>query len=166
MGRPVTVTCAPKDIADEIVLWISGGRFLSEYCRLDGKPSRVTVYNWFEKDPEFAERVARAREMGADVLAESVLQIADAVPDYENTAHGSKVDSGYVSWQKNRVWARMQMIAKLNPKKYGEKSSVELTGADGGPVKVEDTQRSARIAQLLATAKTRKLEEEDFGDLA
>lgn len=157
---------APKDIADEIVLWISGGRFLSEYCRQDGKPGRTTVYDWFEKDPQFAERVARAREMGADVIAESVMQIADEEPEREPTAHGCKVDSGHVSWQKNRVWARLQMITKLNPKKYGEKSAVELTGAEGGPVKLEDTQRSARVAQLLAVARTRKIESEEFGDLA
>lgn len=38
----------------------------------------------------------------------------------------------------------------------------ELTGADGGPVAVDESTRAARIAQIMALAKQRK----DFSDLA
>ena len=38
----------------------------------------------------------------------------------------------------------------------------ELTGADGGPVAMDETARSARVAQLVEMARRRK-EAEDFG---
>jgi AcrR family transcriptional regulator len=41
----------------------------------------------------------------------------------------------------------------------------ELTGADGGPVAMNDVDRAARIAALMELAKQRK-QAEDFGDLA
>lgn len=161
MGRPPQPV--PADKVEEIIVWISEGKPLREYCRIQGNPAFRTVYDWLEKDENFAARFAHARDIGGDVIAEEGLAILDTFP--MSTAMGS-IDSAHVSWLKNRFEGRLKLLAKWNPKKYGEKSSVELTGADGGPVKVEDTQRSARIAQLLATAKTRKLEEEDFGDLA
>ena len=43
----------------------------------------------------------------------------------------------------------------------------ELTGADGGDLKVvDDTARSARVAQLLALAQQRKATQDDLEDLA
>ena len=39
------------------------------------------------------------------------------------------------------------------PKKYGEKTSMELTGANGGPVQISDTERAAKIAAILAALK-------------
>lgn len=43
----------------------------------------------------------------------------------------------------------------------------ELTGANGGALKINDeTARAARVAQLMAAAKRRKEEAEQFGDLA
>lgn len=59
LGRPPEPVL--QDKADEIINWISSGRFLSEYCRQIGKPSRTAIYGWMEKDEAFAERVARAR---------------------------------------------------------------------------------------------------------
>lgn len=42
----------------------------------------------------------------------------------------------------------------------------EVTGADGGPVQMSDTDRAARLAQILAVAKQRQQAADDFGDLA
>ena len=49
------------------------------------------------------------------------------------------------------------------PEKYREKTSMELTGANGGPVQISDTERAAKIAAILASAKARK--EGDVSDL-
>lgn len=163
MGRPPEPV--PADKAQAICDWISLGKTLRQWCRENGI-HYSTVYLWMEKDKDFAQRFARAREVGHDAIADETLDIIDEAPERVLTENGDKVDTGHVAWSKNRAEQRMKLLAKWNPKKYGEKSAVELTGAEGGPVKVEDTQRSARIAQLLATARTRKLEDEDFGDLA
>lgn len=119
-GRPPEPV--PQDKADEIIAWISAGKTLREWCRQEGNPSFGTVYAWMEKDENFAERFARAREIGHDVIAEQCFEIADEMPP---TNDEGKTDSGYVAWQKNRIWTRTQLLAKWNPKKYGDK--VDLT---------------------------------------
>lgn len=118
----------PQDKADAIVAWISAGKTLRDWCVTHDVGYR-TVYDWMEKDEEFAARIARARETGHDVIAEECLQIADEQPP--SNMQGS-TDSGYVAWQKNRIWTRTQLLAKWNPKKYGDKVDVTSAGEKVG----------------------------------
>lgn len=62
--------------------------------------------------------------------------------------------------------ALLALVLKGRRKKvYADRT--ELTGAEGGPVNMNDeTARSARVAQLMATAQQRKQAQADFGDLA
>lgn len=78
------------------------------------------------QDEDFAQRIARAREVGHDIISEDCLNIADEPPPSDATG---KTDSGYVAWQKNRIWTRTQLLAKWNPKKYGDRSAVEHSGS-------------------------------------
>lgn len=121
-GRPPEPV--PADHAESIVAWISEGNTLRDWCR-QNKIHYSTVYLWMEKDENFAQRIARARETGHDVIAEQCFDIADEVPPID--ANG-KTDAGYVAWQKNRIWTRTQLLAKWNPKKYGDKVGVEHSG--------------------------------------
>ena len=126
LGRPKQPV--PQSKMDEIIEWISNGKTLRDYCRQEGKPSYAAVYDWLAADEDFATRYARARESGHDVIADECFQIADEMPPVD--ANG-KTDAGYVAWQKNRIWTRTQLLAKWNPKKYGDK--VDLT-SDGKAV--------------------------------
>ena len=123
IGRPPEPV--PQDKADSIVEWISQGKTLSEWCRQNRVGVR-TVYEWFEKETEFAARYARARETGHDVIADECLAIADEMPPADGNG---RTDAGFVAWQKNRIWTRTQLLAKWSPKKYGEKVGVEHSGA-------------------------------------
>ena len=40
----------------------------------------------------------------------------------------TRIDPAYINMQKNRVETRMKMLAKFNPKKYGDKLGVEAEG--------------------------------------
>lgn len=94
-----------------------------------------------EKDKDFAERVARARERGEEVLFEQNMDIVDEDPPRDNNG---RVDSGYVAWQKNRIWTRLEMLKRMNPRKYGEKLDLNHAGgisvvvATGIPDDAED----------------------------
>lgn len=125
-GRPPEAV--PQDIAEEIVEWISIGQTLRDYCRQEGKPSWRSVYRWMEKDTEFAARIAHARELGHDAIAEETLEIIDTFPIEAVSDSGSRLDSGHVAWLKNRVEQRMKLLAKWNPKKYGDKVGVQHEG--------------------------------------
>jgi hypothetical protein len=62
--------------------------------------------------------------------------------------------------------ALLAMYLKGRRKKvYADRT--ELTGAEGGDLKVvDDTAKAARVAQLMALAQARKAEADEFGDLA
>ena len=61
--------------------------------------------------------------------------------------------------------ALLSLVLKGRRKKvYADRT--ELTGAEGAPMQIDETARSARVAQLLAMAERRKAEQDEFGDLA
>lgn len=126
LGRPVE--SVPQEMATQICEWIANGKTLREWCRIDGNPTWTTVYRWMEKDEDFAHRIARARELGHDAIAEETIEIIDTFPVEAVSDSGSRLDSGHVAWMKNRVEQRMKLLAKWNPKKYGDKVGVEAQG--------------------------------------
>jgi hypothetical protein len=124
VGRPPEPV--PQDKADAIIEWISHGKTLREWCR-DNGVHYSTVYLWLEKDDGFAQRFGRARELGQEVIAEEALEITDTFPLMADSESGSRVDSGHVAWLKNRAEMRLKLLAKWNPKRWGDK--VDLTSA-------------------------------------
>ena len=131
-GRPPKDPKADQDVKAEIVEWISSGKTLQDFCRQDKKPAPRTIYDWTEKDPEFAAQFARARDLGADAIAEETLSIIDEEPNTVVGDGGSRYDSAHVQWNKNRVELRLKLLAKWNPRRYGDK--VTLTGDAENPL--------------------------------
>jgi len=130
-------------VEDEICRRLSEGETLRAICRDEEMPPWRSVYDWISQDEGFAARFARAREVGADAIAEETLDILDELPERTNTEHGDKVDSGYVAWQKNRAEQRLKLLAKWFPKKYGEHQEIDLNV-------------NSALAERLARAKLRK----------
>ncbi len=95
-----------------------------------------TWYDWMEQSPELAARFARARELGFDIIAASTLDIADEKP--ERTQNGG-IDSGSVQHAKLRIETRLKLLAKWDPKRYGEK--VELSGDPDRPLAIQKIER-------------------------
>lgn len=119
-GRPKTKP--PKAMCDAICAWISEGGTLRSFCRQPNTPNFSTVYDWIDKDKEFEQRFARARDIGYDSIAQECFDIADEKPP---TIEGGRKDAGHVQWQKNRIWTRTQLLAKWSRKKYGDGNGEE-----------------------------------------
>lgn len=120
-------TTYTKEIADSICEQLSVGVPLREICRQEGYPAWRTVYDWLAKDDEFATRFAHARDVGHEALAQECLDIAD---NAENDWMLRENKDGFESWQLNgehvqrsklRIETRLKLLAKWNPKKYGDK---------------------------------------------
>ena len=130
-------------IADEICARIAQGETLRAICREEGKPSHTTVYQWLDDVPEFALRFGRARAQGEELIAQECLAIADTPCEGVETttkADGSiEVRRGdMLGHRKLRIETRLKLLAKWNPKKWGEKLAVG--GADDLPkIKTENT---------------------------
>lgn len=134
VGRPAEAV--PSDLAEEIIEWVSQGQPLREYCRQEGKPPFRTVYNWLDKDKEFLARFAQARDAGEDVIAQECLEIADDGTndwmeklDKDGQPIGYVLNGEHVQRSKLRIETRLKLLAKWNPKKYGEKVGIEHSGS-------------------------------------
>lgn len=129
MGRKSTYT---KAIGDAIIQWISEGKPLRQFCRENALTWR-TVYNWLEADPDFASRFARARDVGADAIAEQALEIADTPVEGVRTEIGGKdgpkeVREDMLGHRKLQVETRLKLLAKWFPQKYGDKTEHTING--------------------------------------
>ena len=150
-----------KEIAEEICERLAQGESLRAICSDDHMPSEAAVRQWDMDDRDgFSSHYARARAIGYERLAEDIVEIADKpVGCLENGA----TDSGAVNKQRLQIDSRKWLLSKMLPKKYGDKITTELTGANGGPVEISETDRAAKVAALLSMAQQRR--ETDASDL-
>jgi hypothetical protein len=111
-GRPCLYTEA---IADEILERIGKGEPLAVICRDEHLPARATVFNWIMARPEFAEHYTKARELGFDAIAAECLEIADDKTDDPSS-------------RRVRTDVRLKLLAKWDPKRYGDKLDVNAAG--------------------------------------
>jgi len=150
-GRPSKFT---PEIAQEICCRLSKGEPLAQICRDEHMPSVTTVGTWRLNDSEFSDRIARAREEGFDAIAEECLEIADnATNDYmlkKDGAEEGRFDSEHVQRSKLRIETRLKLLAKWDPKRYGEKLAIG-GASDLPPLQtLPDADLSAKIAALMA----------------
>ncbi len=124
-----------KKAVEYILNAVSNGTPLAHAVK-DQKIGLNTWYDWCNESEELAGAIARARKAGHDVIATETLRIIDEPPPL--TQNGA-TDAGFVSWQKNRVWTRMQLLAKWDPKRYGDK--LELSGDPDRPLAIQKIER-------------------------
>jgi len=127
----------PKDFLPEIHEWIESGKTLRAYCRQDGKPSYGLVYDWLEEDAKTQDktessRFARARDLGEQQLLQECLEIADTPQVGEIVTlkpEGKEIKKAdMIEHRKLRIETRLKLLAKWNPKKYGEKIDLNHSG--------------------------------------
>ena len=124
-GRPVAKP--NPEIMEEVLFWISSGNTLRSYCRQEGKPAYSTIYNWLNKDEELNARFTRAREMGADWIADSILEMVDETP-VQTGGDNPRIDPAHVQWTKTRAEIRLKLLAKWFPQEYGDKVGIDAKG--------------------------------------
>ena len=119
-------------------------------------PAWRTVYDWMYKDEALGDKgvglsaaIARARDIGYDAIAEECLYIADNVRlGQEETFddEGSKVTiRDMLGHRKLQIETRLKLLAKWNPKKYGDRTT--LAGDPEAPLQV-----STEATDMLAAA--------------
>lgn len=119
----------PRDFHAEICEWIAQGKTLRDYSRQPTKPSYGTIYDWLEVDNEFSSRFARARKIGEQVIAQECLAIADdGSNDWQETEFGPRINTEHINRSRLRVDTRLKLLAKWNPKEWGDKIQQEHSG--------------------------------------
>ncbi|WP_192798260.1 terminase small subunit protein [Brucella intermedia] len=145
-GRPTKFSQA---LADAICERIADGDSLRTICDEEGFPARSTVFKWLSENKGFSDQYAHAREEQADSLFDEILSIADDGRNDWMEKHGKEGEN--IGWQENgealrrsqlRIDARKWMAGKLRPKRYGDRTQMELTGPqgeDGEPTAIQFT---------------------------
>lgn len=136
-GRPSDYT---QDIADILCEQLAEGISMHRACESEGMPNKRTVFRWLRTNEEFRHQYENSKAEAADYLAEEMIEIADdGTNDYmtKKNADGTEsevVNTEHIQRSRLRIDARKWIASKLKPKKYGDKASVEHTGADGGAI--------------------------------
>jgi hypothetical protein len=115
-------------ICDEI----EKGRALRVILRDEKMPSTSTFYLWLDSDENKSKRYARATEIRADILFEDIIEIADnSAGDTKTNSDGFEVmDAEFVQRSRLKIDARKWVLSKMNPKKYGDRTTNVLEGGD------------------------------------
>lgn len=131
-GRPSKYT---PELAAEICERLSNGEPLRQICRDDHMPAWQKIYEWMKRDENLSGAIARAREVGQDAIAEQIWIEMLQEPERILSEGGGRVDSGYVQLIKARADIGLKLLAKWNPKRYGDR--VALAGDAESPLKIE-----------------------------
>lgn len=135
-------TLRTPEIETRIIEGLCDGVPLRELCRQEGMPNWRTVYDWISADEELAARIAHARDLGFDAIAEDILRNVDGV----------KAISEHIQRSKLQVETRLKLLAKWSPKKYGDKQQVEVGNKDGEALEIKSTPDNAALALHVAAA--------------
>ena len=157
MGRPFVYS---EELAEKIFSRMSRGESLTRILRDDGMPDMTQIWRWLDKPitEDFRTRYARARELQAHALIDGVFDISDdARNDYAVDDNGNRIiDHEHINRSRLRVDTRKWYASKVLPKIYGDKLISEVTGKDGGAIKVEDTTRANTLAEIMAALKRKE----------
>jgi hypothetical protein len=153
------------ELADEICERIANGETLRAICRDAHMPSWVTVYTWRKTYPQFAERLALAREIGGDAIAEEIIEITDdTANDTVVTENGERPNTEWIARSKLRAEMRLKLLAVWFPRKFGQRIDV-TTGGESMNLSAEE--RAAKLQAIAAAAAQRRAQkpEDDGADL-
>ena len=140
-GRPSIFS---QELADAVFGRVAAGQNLTEICQQEGMPHKATVYRWLAQNEEFRRQYGTACEVRTDAWAEDLYEVAETAAPEDTARARLMVDT--------RKW----LMAKMAPRKYGDKITNEHSGPDGGdiPLRVTtDIDRAKALAAMIA--KTR-----------
>lgn len=134
LGRPSTFQ---QVVADEICARLSKGEPLAHICRDDHMPAVRTVSDWKVAHASFSADFACARDDGYDTIAAECLSIADEISkDTVYGDNGERPNTEWIARSKLRIETRLKLLAKWDPKRYGEKLAIGGAG-DLPPLQTE-----------------------------
>ena len=144
VGRPSRYN---KALTLRVLAQLADGRSIRFIAKLPGMPAVSTIFKWLAEYEEFSKQYTRAREVGAEAIADEIFEIADnATNDYmekfdkNGESIGWMLNGDAVQRSRLRIDARKWYLSKIMPKKYGDK--VMLGSDDNNPVQVKFNQMS------------------------
>jgi hypothetical protein len=138
-GRPTKYTTAKAKL---ICSGVAAGQTLKQIAEALSI-NYDTIHEWRNSRPEFSDMLAQARFIRAEHMADEIVEISD-----ESSADWIEWEmrDGQIRGMPNpaaaararlRVETRKFLMEKWAPKQFGSLQRLELTGAGGGPILLE-----------------------------
>lgn len=142
-GRPSKFT---EKIAASICARLAKGEPLAVICRDEDMPAYRTVSDWKAAHPAFSADFARARDEGFDAIAAECLVIADDGSRDVRIVGGEESErevcnTEFVQRAKLRIETRLKLLAKWDPRRYGDKLALTGGSEDDAPIRVRRIER-------------------------
>lgn len=125
-----------ETLFNSICTFIAEGNSLRKALRREGMPHSTTFYKWLDSSKEKAAQYTRACEERQHVLFEECLEISNTpVEGIETTIDkdGNEIvkKGDMLQHRRLQIDTRKWMLGKMNPKKYGDKLSLDHEGNVG-----------------------------------
>lgn len=119
------------EIADKILFHLRDGKTLTEICKIEGMPHRVTVWEWTDKFPEFGNAYAHARVTQQHIWADEIMtRSRDESRDYYYDDKGNRRSDNTGVQRDKLITDNMKwLMARLAANQYGDKITTEHTGS-------------------------------------
>lgn len=151
-----------SEVQEAILRRVIEGESINAISKDKDMPAKSTVFRWLLESEDFKLGYMLAKALYTETLAEELLEIADAPPPMiltvtgENTTE-TRVDNGAVQHAKLRVDVRKFLMGKLNPRRFGDSSTLNLNDVrDEKPAHTKE-EMYVRLASIAgATHKERK----------
>lgn len=140
-GRP---SKRSPEVEERIIEGLCAGIPLTQICAPDDMPEPRTVYDWLTVADEFSASFARARAIGFDAIAARLRE----------TARGRGDSSFDVVRDKLIIETDLKLLAKWDPKRYGDRIAQEISGPDGGPVRTS-SEITPEMEDRIAAARAK-----------
>lgn len=158
-GRPSKRTAK---IVEKVLAGLREGTPLTVICADDDMPCDDTIRRWAEKDEDLLRDIARARDAGHDRIAQDALEIADdasrdvVMKKGKDGKEYEGIDTEHIQRSKLRVETRLKLLAKWNPKRYGDRIDV-TSGGEKIQREAGETEKFSRLAALMAEKREQGL---------
>jgi len=133
-----------QEIKAKICALVASGLSLAKICSDEEiGVGYSTVFTWLRDDAEFQEHYARAREDRADVMFDELDDVSEAAQNAATAVEvaGLRLKADNIKWK----------LARLNAKKYGDRTQIDANVKAELQVSVTDEQ-AKRIAREVLGA--------------
>jgi len=133
-GQPSKYTQA---IGDKVCELIASGHSLNEVAAKPGMPAKSQILRWaaHSANAQFCNQYTKAMEIRLEGMADDIHDIADNGRNDWMERNGQQVTNPEaLNRSRLRCDVRKWTLARLLPKKYGDKIQQEISGQDGTPL--------------------------------
>jgi hypothetical protein len=132
-SRPVAFT---EELFIKLLDRLAQGETLVAICADQTMPTRQSLFQKLYKDENARELYYAAREMQMEAMAEEILELSDnAENDWSTDDRGRRVANNDVLQRARlKVDTRKFIMAKMAPRRFGEKNFTEVSGDPNKPL--------------------------------